>query len=246
MTQKITLKIRDNINNEVFDIKVPLSYSGYDLKMEIANEHENLFADNMRLVFSGKLLNDFFSLDFQKIKNNSAIFLISQPKPKKDLDEPENQIKNVDNNDSSTTLLHILQVNPRVVNKRKAKLRLESYIVNMDHIFSSNTIYIYHGEILDKYQTFDYYGIHNDSIIVVLPEDYSNENPALLDKWIKMSSDSETFQNLISSNANKSCKAENSRLIDMRYNNIELNRKHYLSVFNEQNVNLNNYGTSQK
>lgn len=71
-----TLQINDRINCTKFYIKVLLSNSGLDLKNDIECEQNNLSADSIRLVFSGNLLNDYFSLSHQGIKHGSVIFLI--------------------------------------------------------------------------------------------------------------------------------------------------------------------------
>lgn len=74
----VTLKVNDKINFTQFFIKVNLTNSGFDLKNEIEIEREDLSARDIRLIFSGRILDDYFSLFHQGIKDGSEIFLIAK------------------------------------------------------------------------------------------------------------------------------------------------------------------------
>lgn len=74
----VSLLINDKINKSKFIIKTQLMNSGLDLKKEIENEREILSYNKIRLVSSGFLINDFYSLQYQGIKNGSIIYLISE------------------------------------------------------------------------------------------------------------------------------------------------------------------------
>lgn len=74
----VTLQINDRINFTRFYIRVHLEKSGFDLKNEIELEHEGLSANNIRLIFAGRVLDDYFSLYHQGIKHGSIIFLIAK------------------------------------------------------------------------------------------------------------------------------------------------------------------------
>lgn len=73
-----TLQINDRINITQFYVKVHLENSGFDLKKEIEFEHESLSANSIRLIFSGRVVSDDFSLFHQGIKHGSIIFLIAK------------------------------------------------------------------------------------------------------------------------------------------------------------------------
>lgn len=234
----VILHIKDNINQSNFYVKVPLSISGHDLKKEIESQNENLEYQNMRLVFNGKLLSDYFSLYHQGIKNSSVIYLIPQKVQK--IEDNETLETPLNNNKSSTKQrLRVFQVSQTCVRAKTVELYLKSSIFKLDGVFTTNTLYIYHGTILDKTKTFEYYNIINESTIIILPADLAKANPSFLEKWIKITNDSDGFQLMIDSKAKKSCIRESSRLIDISYNNLELKRKAYFSVFNENRINRN-------
>lgn len=78
----VSLLIKDKINESEFIINIFLTCSGLDLKKEIQNEKETLFFDKIRLITSGFLINDFFSLQYQGIQNGSVIYLIPENEKK--------------------------------------------------------------------------------------------------------------------------------------------------------------------
>lgn len=88
----VSLLVKDKINSTSFIIKTNLTNSGIDLKKQIENERDNIFFDKIRLISSGSIVNDFYSLQHQGFKNGSIIFLI-----------PEKKLKNVSN---------IIQISP--------------------------------------------------------------------------------------------------------------------------------------
>lgn len=234
------LLIKDNINQTKFYVKVPLSISGLDLMNEIETQNDKLKGQKFRLVFAGKLLNDYFSLHRQGIKNTSVIYLIHQKIQETETsNDSENTIKINDN----SAFLYIFQVGQKCTRTRKVKLFLNSLINKLDAAFSTNSLYVYNGMVLDKTNTFNFYNIKNEATIVFIPEGLSKANPGLLDKWINLTNDACRFQTLIDSNTKKTCARESSRLIDIKYNNLELKKRSYHSVFNENNINkqLSNY-----
>ncbi|KAK8896383.1 hypothetical protein M9Y10_014281 [Tritrichomonas musculus] len=240
----VILQVKDFINRTFFSITTHLTNTALDLKHEVESERDNLSAQNMRLVFSGHLLNDYFTLISQGIKNGSTLYLISEKPQHNAKDEFKNDSvcsSKPNESKSSTSLLHIFQVSRSCVRARHVKLSLNNAIISLDQAFSSNTIYIFSGEILDKTRSFEYYNITNESTIVLLPIDYSNSDPSIMEKWLKLTNDKENFQSLVDSNTKKSCTRENSRLIDLKYNNLELNRKQFLSFYNEQVKKFNDF-----
>lgn len=251
VNNQIILTIKDRINQSTFDINASQDISGLDLKNAIEEKIENLKAQDIRLVYSGHQLNDYFSLHHQGIKNKSILYLIPQKVKKLEDDQisdKSDQSLNSNGASSTASFLNVFQVSNRCVRIRKIKLFLNYLIIKLDHAFQPDSIYIFNGIVLDKSKPFEYYNIKNESTIVFIPKELSLSNPILLEKWLKLTNDPDCFQTLVDSKTKKSCSKEGSRLIDLKYNNIELKKNRYRSILNDTNLskNFSNYYQNDK
>lgn len=232
-----TILIKDKINREIFNITINLTNSVLDLKKEIEFIRDDKSLSNIRLVHSGYLLNDFFSLYSQGVKSGSTIYLIQELTCKNGnnstIDHNTDFLKNAF---SSYPKIHVLFLKPLLPCIKIIKICLNMNISSMDTAFTQNTIYLFKGEILDKQQTFKYYNINDNDSLVCIPVDSAQYNSFLVDKWLKRTNDSENFQMYIDSNTKKSCQNENAKKADIRYHRIELNKKRYFRTFNESRI----------
>lgn len=232
------LHVKDNINNKMFDININLSSSVLDLKKEIEYSSDNLSSSNIRLVSSGHLLNDFFSLYSQGIQNNSIIFIIqrSHSKIESELNlEGEKENETTENFSNSTIIINVYLVQPVVSSIKIIKIQSYSSISKLESVFPKST-FIFKREILDKKQTFDYYGISNNDSIASIGSSFSQEK-LLIDKIIKKTSDYDEFKRSIEINKSKNYRNELARKIDFKYTKIELSKKRYLRTFNDEKIN---------
>lgn len=234
----VSIQIKNLINQEIFYININLTSSVFDLKKEIESQQENISASGIRLVFSGHLLNDFFSLYSQGVKNDSIIYLIGGEYNKNSSNSFD--IENESIYRSTSFLLkpniHVLQLKPFFSCIKSIRIRLNSQISTLDKAFSVDSKYIFKGEVLDKEQTFEYYSIISGDSIVSIQCEYTEENSNLIEKWIKRTNDYETYQKFIDSNVKTNCQNENAKRIDIRYHKIELNKKRYYKMFNENRI----------
>lgn len=231
--------IKDKINDEIFDISIDLTNSVLDLKKLIEHNYNNISACNIRLVFSGHLLSDFFSLYSQGVKNDSIIYLINNKNDNFISLPQDEQSQNSDKISSSklTTKIKVLHLKPTMNSIKVILINCDSVISRFDQVFSKDSIYIFKGEVLDKEKTIDYYGISDGNCLVCIPKDFINNDSNLINKWIKQTKDDESFQNYIDSNTNKNCRKEIAKHADIKFQKIELNKNRYYKTFNEERIN---------
>lgn len=113
------------------------------------------------------------------------------------------------------------------------KLNSNSPISILNRIYPTNSIYIYYGQILDVEKTFLYYGISNENKIVFLP---FKSNCSLIDKYLKLTSDKESFEQRIDLNIKNNSKNELARLRDIMFNKFELKRKQFRLYLKSRNI----------
>lgn len=110
------------------------------------------------------------------------------------------------------------------------KLNKNSSISILSKIYPDGSLYIYNGIILDITKSFAHYNIKNDSKIVMISSNMSKEDPNNIDKWLRITSDQERFEERINMNIKKTNRREVARLRDIKSMKNELKRKHFCST----------------
>lgn len=110
------------------------------------------------------------------------------------------------------------------------KLNKNSSISILSKIYQDGSLYIYNGMILDITKSFAHYNIKNDSKIVMISSNMIKEDPNNIDKWLRITSDQERFEEKINMNIKKTNRREVARLRDIKSMKNELKRKHFCST----------------
>jgi ubiquilin len=77
---KIKVILRQSSGDQ-FEVEIPANASVKDLKEECAKKQTAITADEMRLIFKGKILKDELTLDEYKIADGLTIHLVKGSKP---------------------------------------------------------------------------------------------------------------------------------------------------------------------
>lgn len=119
--------------------------------------------------------------------------------------------------------IYVLQPFSRI---RHIKLNPKESISVLNQLYLPDSTYIHKGKILDITKSFLFYRISNESKIVNISPVMAKNNPNFIEKWLKITSDSENFEKKIETSINKKNRNEIARLKDMKLNKCELRKKH--------------------
>lgn len=123
---------------------------------------------------------------------------------------------------------------------RHIKLNMLSPISILSRIYPPNSIYIFNGQILDVSKSFLFYNIKNENKIVLITSLMKKSDPKLVDKWIKNTTDQESFEERVDLNINKNCRRELARIKDIKFYKLEIKRKTFGKFLKNQNTDLMN------
>lgn len=123
---------------------------------------------------------------------------------------------------------------------RHIKLNMLSPISILSRIYPPNSIYIFNGQILDVSKSFSFYNIKNENKIVLITSLMKKSDPKLVDKWIKNTTDQDSFEERVDLNINKNCRRELARIKDIKFYKLEIKRKTFGKFLKNQNTDLMN------
>ena len=109
----------------------------------------------------------------------------------------------------------------------RIKINNDSSLSLLDSVFTSESIYIYNGRVLDKDQSFIKYNIAPESAIVSLSPKIIQKYKNITEKWIKITSNNEIFNQKIKMNASKENQKEIARIRDIKSMRNEMKHKQF-------------------
>ena len=105
------------------------------------------------------------------------------------------------------------------------KLNIRSCISILARVYPEDSTYIFKGQILDISKTFFDYQITNENKIVSISPQMMKHDSCLVEKWIQMTNDYETFEERLNIDINKNSRREIARIKDLKFIKFEIKRK---------------------
>ena len=115
---------------------------------------------------------------------------------------------------------------------RYIRLKENSCISVLSSIYSPDSIYIYDGQILNSDKTFREYNIGEGNKMVLLPSSMMVSNYSFVEKWLKLTSNKESFEEKIDLNMVKGSQKELARIKDIKFNKLDEKKKFLGKYFN--------------
>jgi hypothetical protein len=99
----------------------------------------------------------------------------------------------------------------------------QALIGSIDSQFPGRS-FLYNGELLQHHRTFASYGIHSSDSIVAVASDGTK---AVYDRWVMITRESDTFDEMVRAVVNQESRNENLRLHDIRALRLESRPRTY-------------------
>lgn len=106
----------------------------------------------------------------------------------------------------------------------------------LNGLYPSDSVYIFNGQILDSQKSFLFYNLVNGSKVVLLPSHVKQSNPQFLEKWLRLTSDKENFEQRINLNINQNSRKELAKIKDLKIQRLELKRKRFNSYIRSRTM----------